>query len=255
MTETATLAETPPKGRGRRWLSRGTFLLVVCVCAVVPWLVPWPWQQPDVTPESDPSAIIHRAHSQRVTGRADSDSKGRAPTVESVRQVSTELAASKGGYDQPVSAEAMSGVKTTPGQYQKLGRIEIPRIRLKVSFGEGVYAKTLAKGPGHWPGTPMPGQAGNSVLSGHRNTYTRPFQRLDALKKGDKIVVTTGKLQPVTYHVVKTTIVPEARYADFVLRQPKDSAARELTVFACHPAGNPIFRIVVQATAEAVKRR
>ncbi len=152
------------------------------------------------------------------------------------------------GYDQPVSAKAAAGVRTTPGKYQKVGRIQIPRIGLDVDYGEGLYAAALDRGPGHWPGTPVPGGAGTAVLSGHRNTHTAPFKYLNELERGDKIVVTAGEGDPVTFRVDDTTIVPEAKYPAFVLKPAKDPDVAHLTLFACHPAGNPVFRIVVRAS-------
>jgi LPXTG-site transpeptidase (sortase) family protein len=114
-----------------------------------------------------------------------------------------------------------------------------------------VYAKALDRGPGHWSGTPMPGQDGNAVLSGHRNTHTAPFKYLNVLRHGDKVVTSMKGDKPVTFRVDKTTIVKEADFKDFVLRQPKDPDARTVTLFACHPEGNPIYRIVVHATASS----
>lgn len=161
--------------------------------------------------------------------------------------------ASATGNDLPVSPEEVSAVSTVPGPYEKLGRLQIPKIGLDVSYGEGVFEKTLLKGPGHWPGTPMPGREGNSVISGHRNTHTQPFKELDELNPGDEIIATQGDAKPVTYTVQGTKIIPEAEYKDYVLRQPDESGDREITLFACHPEGNPIFRIVVQATASSVR--
>jgi len=212
---------------------------------VAPWLVPWPWQQTHTAPSNDPSSIIVLARSQAVTGRATT-----APvSPPGDRSVSDLAIAAKSGYDVPVSAAAVSRVKTTPGPYQKLGRVAIPRIGLDVAFGEGVYEKALLKGPGHWPGTPMPGQDGNAVLSGHRNTHTAPFKYLNLLERGDKVVVTVKGDKPVTFKVTGTTIVREAAFKEFVLRQPSAPDARTVTLFACHPEGNPVFRIVVRAEA------
>ncbi len=235
----------PARRKRRRWLA----LIVVPVCAVAPWLVPWPWQGVDEVATSNPSSIIERVQAERPTSKPGAAQR-QAPNANSVKALTQEVAASGGSYDLPVSAD-VAGVKTTPGAYQKVGQIKIPSVGLDVSYGEGVYAKALEVGPGHWPGTPMPGQAGNSVLSGHRNTHTQPFKELDRLKPGDKIIVSVGKGAPVTFKVDNTTIVPESTYKDFVLRQPKDPKARQLTVFACHPEGNPIFRIVVRATASS----
>lgn len=225
--------------RGSRWL----FALLISVCAVGPWFVPWPWQQSDEAPTNDPSAIILLAHSQAVTGRAKT-ARVPGPSATSVQELT---ATARSGYDVPVSAAAVAQVRTTPGAYQKLGRVAIPRIGLDVTFGEGVYAKALEKGPGHWPGTVLPGQEGNSVLSGHRNTHTAPFKYLNLLRHGDKVVVTVKGRKAVTFRVMATTIVREAKFKDFVLQQPSNPDTRAVTLFACHPEGNPVFRIVVRA--------
>ena len=56
---------------------------------------------------------------------------------------------------------------------------------------EGVSTSDLKKGPGHIPGTALPGEVGNVVLSGHRTTYGAPFERFDELQPGDAVVVET----------------------------------------------------------------
>jgi sortase A len=56
---------------------------------------------------------------------------------------------------------------------------------------EGVSTSDLKKGPGHIPGTALPGELGNVVLSGHRTTYGAPFERFDELRPGDAVVVET----------------------------------------------------------------
>jgi sortase A len=120
------------------------------------------------------------------------------------------------------------------GSRSSIGRLTIPSIGVKVPFYEGVHDDVVKLGPGHWPGTPVPGASGNSVLAGHRTTFTAPFEDLDLLQPGD---------------VIKTRIpiVPEAEYAKFVLRQPKKASARLLTLFACTPKGFRTHRIVVKA--------
>nr|MDT0667201.1 sortase [Micromonospora sp. DSM 115978] len=54
---------------------------------------------------------------------------------------------------------------------------------------EGVTVEALELGPGHYPGTALPGEIGNFVVSGHRTTYGAPFSRLDELDAGDPVVV------------------------------------------------------------------
>lgn len=135
-----------------------------------------------------------------------------------------------------------------------LGRLRIPAIKLDVAYRNGVHEAVVNRGPGHWPGTPLPTMGGNSVLSGHRTTFTHPFKHLDRLDNGDKIRVTLGNGDAVVYRVTKTTIVAESQYVKFVLRQPRSPRARRLTLFACHPKGSRRQRIVVSAAAEPVAR-
>lgn len=130
-----------------------------------------------------------------------------------------------------------------------IGRIQIPAIDVNERYRRGVYDEPLQKGPGHWPGTPLPGASGNSVLSGHRTTYTQPFADLDLLERGDRVVTTLGGKHRTAYRVTKTTVVPESNYVKFVLRQPQARRARMITMFACTPKGYRTHRIVVQAKA------
>ena len=233
----------PSPRRSRSWL----YAMLIPVCALAPWLVTWSVQQPEATPSADPSAVIRQA----TAGQDPETRRAAVPSAAAVQALSRQLADPAGqGYDKPVSAKAAAAVSTKPGKYQRVGRITIPRIGLDVAYGEGVHAAVLDRGPGHWPGTPLPGDRGTTVLSGHRNTHTAPFRLLNLLRRGDKITASAGKREPVTFRVVDTTIVREADYPAFVLKPAADPESRNLTLFACHPAGNPVFRIVVRATVD-----
>jgi LPXTG-site transpeptidase (sortase) family protein len=245
MSESVKSSQTSAKpGRLRRGVLA---LVIVPVCAIAPWFVPWPWQNDDTGATTSPASSSSPVAPTRPKP-ATSAPAAQPPSDAAVKALQQQISTLGNSYDLPVPAE-VAGVKTTPGAYEKVGRIQIPAVGLDVSYGEGVYAAALDRGPGHWPGTPLPGEAGNSVLSGHRNTHTQPFKQLDELKPGDKILVSADGGELVTFHVDRTTIVPEAKFKDFVLRQPADPETRQVTLFACHPEGNPIFRIVVQAHA------
>ncbi|MEQ3552102.1 class E sortase [Pseudonocardia nematodicida] len=173
------------------------------------------------------------------------------PTWDQVLTIRDELGAAARSNDYPVDQATLAAVATAPGPYTPLGRIAFPTTGLDVEFGAGVQPSVLERGPGHWPGTALPGQAGNMVVSGHRTTWTSPFRDLDLLTPGDPIALTPPDSGPVVYRVVETTTVPEAGYADFVLGRPADPAARVLTLFACAPKGDRTHRIVVRATAQS----
>lgn len=181
----------------------------------------------------------------------DEDGEPRRPTRELVLQLRDELyAAAVDNPDYPIDPARLEAVATAPREYTPLGRIGIPGLGLDVEFAAGVHPSVLERGPGHWPGTVRPGQPGNAVLSGHRTTHTHPFKELDALRRGDAIVVdNTGGGAPVAFRVTETVIVPEAA-TGLVLREPTDPAVGQLTLFACHPEGDRTHRIVVRAHVE-----
>jgi sortase A len=122
----------------------------------------------------------------------------------------------------------------------EVGTLEIPRTGLRVPFYEGIRLSTLDRGPGHWPGTAMPGDAGNVVLAGHRTSHHAEFRRLDELAPGDEVIMHTPAGRFV-YRVASTEIVsPEAVW---IADQTPDRTA---TLFACHPPGSVRERIVVR---------
>ena len=120
-----------------------------------------------------------------------------------------------------------------------LGTIEIPRIGLNVSLYEGITIPTFDRGPGHWPGTALPGALGNVVVGGHRTSKARPFRHLEQLVPGDEVIFATDTGRYV-YHVVRTEIVtPDAMW---IINQTEAYTA---TLFACNPVGSTKQRIVV----------
>lgn len=70
--------------------------------------------------------------------------------------------------------------------------LEIPSIGLRQVVVEGTTAETLFAGPGHRRDTPLPGQAGISVVLGRRGAFGAPFAELQELKPGALIRATTG---------------------------------------------------------------
>lgn len=130
-----------------------------------------------------------------------------------------------------------------------VGYIKIPAIGVETKFFDGVVKGAVKRGPGHWPGTPWPGEVGNAVFAGHRTTFTKPFADLDLLKKGQLIRAQVRNGPRTTYKVFRKTVVRESKYADFVLKQPRKNNVRMITLFACTPKGFRTHRIVVQAKA------
>ncbi len=129
-----------------------------------------------------------------------------------------------------------------PAEGDPIGDIRIPVIGINQVVVEGTNTPDLRKGPGHYIGTPLPGQAGNSAIAGHRTTYGHPFYSLDSVKVGDPIVLTT--LQGIfVYDATKSTVVSpsDTSVVDNVLGD-------QLTLTTCNPRFSASTRLVVQAT-------
>jgi sortase A len=58
---------------------------------------------------------------------------------------------------------------------------------------EGTTSRLLMSGPGHLSDTPLPGQAGTSVMLGRSVTFGAPFGRITEMTVGDVVTVTTGE--------------------------------------------------------------
>jgi len=135
--------------------------------------------------------------------------------------------------------------RTEPGR--ALGRLRAPAAGLNAVVVEGIAAGDLRRGPGHYPGTPLPGQRGTVAIAGHRTTYGAPFRHLDDLERGDRIELAMpyGRF---AYRVEGTRIV--APSATWVTRRV---AYDRLVLTACHPLYSAAERIVVFARLQRLR--
>lgn len=136
-----------------------------------------------------------------------------------------------------------------PPEGELMGRIQIPAIGVDWYFYEGIDLSILTDGPGHYMGTPMPGQPGNSAIAGHRTTYGAPFNRVDEMQSGDEIIVTYVTGAEFTYGYRSTEIVSPDR-VDILEAQDFDEdgeADNMLTLIACHPEYSARERIIIFA--------
>ncbi len=122
-----------------------------------------------------------------------------------------------------------------------LGIITIPAIGLEKVVVQGVRTADLREGPGHYPGTALPGEPGNAAIAGHRTTFGAPFFRLGDLRRGDAIFVRTlqGRFR---YDVLRSEVVPPSDTAVLAA-----SHMSELTLTTCNPPYSAASRLVVVA--------
>ena len=125
-----------------------------------------------------------------------------------------------------------------------LTRIKIPALDVDTVVVEGTSASALKAGAGHYPATPLPCEAGNVAIAGHRTTYGRPFANLDRLKNGDVIMLVTP-IGTCTYEVTREPFIIAPTDFSVVANDP---ARQMLTLTTCHPKGSAKQRLVIQAT-------
>lgn len=114
----------------------------------------------------------------------------------------------------------------TAADGELLGEIAFPSLDQRYAILEGTGNEPLKLGAGHYTGSPLPGEDGNSVLAGHRDTV---FRNLGKLKAGDRIEVemTSGRY---TYEVTGRRIVDES---DAAAVQASEEPL--LTLITCYP--------------------
>jgi sortase A len=130
-----------------------------------------------------------------------------------------------------------------------LALIRIPRFGADYKFViiEGVSRADLRRGPGHYPKTAMPGQIGNFVVSGHRTTYSAPFNKLDRLRPGDEILIDTKTTQYV-YKVTGNRIVAPTRVevaAPVPFHPNRKPKQKLITLTTCHPKYSAAQRLII----------
>ncbi|GAC1478451.1 MAG: hypothetical protein NVS1B4_22200 [Gemmatimonadaceae bacterium] len=106
-----------------------------------------------------------------------------------------------------------------------VARIEIPAISLDEIVLEGVGDDELNAAPGHLPGSVLPGERGNAVISAHRD---RHFHGLATVQVGDTIVTQTVQ-ERTPWVVVSRRVVGKDAPALFATREPT------LTLTTCWP--------------------
>jgi sortase A len=130
-----------------------------------------------------------------------------------------------------------------------IAAMRIPRLGDDWSWVvvEGVSDEQINRGPGHFPGTALPGQIGNFAVAGHRATHGEPFAHLDEVRAGDTIVVEAVGVT-YTYTVERTEIITPSD-VDVLLPVPgkpeRKARAARITLVTCNPRWGSSERLVV----------
>ncbi len=126
----------------------------------------------------------------------------------------------------PARAASAAFLALPPAAGAELGRIVIPSLGVAAVIVQGTGAGALRHAVGHWDGSALPGQPGNVVLAGHRDTFFRPLRNI---REGQVITLQTSTAS-FRYRVQTTAIVSPA---DLAVLAP--SRRDILTLVTCYP--------------------
>jgi sortase A len=220
-TNTPEATERAPKRR-RRWIAVAAVVAVVAgACTTI--------------------AVVNRDESTAKASTKEDSPLLETPTTKAKAKATTTAAPATTtttvALPTPAPPPADPYEKT---EIKQIGSIYIPKIGLQHALFEGVSLTVIDHGPGHWPGTAMPGQVGNTVFPGHRVTHSHPFLNLDLLSPGDQVIFQMPEADYV-YSVVRTDIVSPTDM--YVIDQ---GTTPTFTLIACHPKHSARQRIVVK---------
>ncbi|HUA96137.1 MAG TPA: class E sortase [Acidimicrobiales bacterium] len=181
-------------------------------------------------------ALLHRVHDTTTTTPTTTAPTTTTTAASPTTSAGTSTTTTPGG-DQPTVGATLPA----PGDGDPVGVLQIPKIGLDKVIVEGTSTSDLQQGPGHYPGTPLPGEAGNAGIAGHRTTYGAPFYNLNELTTGDLIEVTT--VQGTFYYRVTGSQVVSPDDVAVVAA----TTTPELTLTTCNPRFSASTRLVVHA--------
>jgi sortase A len=144
----------------------------------------------------------------------------------------------------PVQTRKASRFTIAPHPGAASARLAIPRLDATLYVVEGDDTGDLKRGPGHLIGSAMPGQEGNCIIAGHRDTH---FRVLKNIEKGDDILLTRNG-QTWRYRVDEMSIVSPDNLSPL---QPTHTPV--LNLITCYPfyyLGSAPKRFVVHAQLE-----
>ena len=108
-----------------------------------------------------------------------------------------------------------------------VARLLFPEHEIDLVVMEGDTGNVLAFGPGHMALSPLPGQPGNSIISGHRDTT---FRFLQDIKEGEPILLQTTDGRMLSFTVTAATVVDAA-----ILDMDVETDIPMLTLVTCYP--------------------
>lgn len=148
-----------------------------------------------------------------------------------------------------VREDAPMPVASSSAYSRPFAELRIPRFGTDWEWAvvEGTDAAALALGPGHYPGTPMPGEEGNVAIAAHRAGHGDPFIDFDDLRDGNPVEITQGDTTWV-YRIVEEPWIVAADAHHVLDPLP----GRKLTLTTCWPRYGSAKRLIAVAELDDV---
>ena len=105
--------------------------------------------------------------------------------------------------------------------------MSVPRLGVERYVLAGAHGAALAFGPGHATATALPGEVGNSLIGGHRDTH---LAFLGQLRMGDEIIIERADGVRMSYYVHAAHVVDRR---DVWLASQQGPS--RLTLITCYP--------------------
>jgi sortase A len=222
-------------GRGRGWRALSTLLIVLGALALLDVAVTLVWQEPF-------SALYAKLEQDRLRGALHAVDRAQPTPFERLRLVRLS--------EQRRIAFLAAALQHRAAAGSPVGSIAIPRIGASFVVVAGTGTSELEKGPGVYPETRFPGRGGTTAIAGHRTTYLAPFRHIDALRRGDRIVLRMPYARFLYTVTGQRVVAPDdvraataqLGYSRLVLSActPLFSAAKRLLVYARLRSATPV---------------
>lgn len=124
------------------------------------------------------------------------------------------------------AAEETTGATTFPKFGDQYGELTIESAGIVSPIFVGDSPELLLHGAGHYYGSTFPGEKGNTVLAGHRNSV---FRTLGEAKIGDEVLLETT-YGDYTYEIIETKITSSD---DQSILDPTEEDI--ITLYTCYP--------------------
>jgi sortase A len=189
----------------------GTLLIVVGLGTLAWAFAVWRWE--------DPFTSLYTAYEQRgLSSGLDERFASYTPPVEQPETLDpADLAVEARRYRR----QTKSG--------EGIGRIDVPRLGVRMVLVYGTDTEALKRGPGLDPRTFFPGQNRLVYVAGHRTTYSAPFSDIESLRNGDLIHV------EMPYGTFTYTVTGSRIVAGDNLSVLTSKRYEQIALQACHP--------------------